>query len=91
MLLKEINLEVFQEYCSAFHSYPIDDVRLKYHPDFLAKLDEELSLIDKKYEKAIIEKCHEILIKFANVRQEYKEAMEQEEIRKLIKKENSNK
>ena len=62
--LENINLEVFEDFYSAFAAYPIEKEKQYYNKEFLAQLDSKLKLIDDEYKPQIIEKCKEIIEKF---------------------------
>ncbi|OYU78958.1 MAG: hypothetical protein CFE23_16325 [Flavobacterium sp. BFFFF1] len=66
--LDNINLEIFENYYDDFMSYPIWEERKYYNKEYLAKLDNELNIIDQKYKQPIFDKCAEIIEKFGYIK-----------------------
>ena len=64
--LKDIDLKIFTDYNSKTVEFSIGIERLFCNREFLKKQDEQLNVLTEQYREKIIDKCFEIVNKFAD-------------------------
>ncbi len=64
--LEEIDLQIFSDYKLKASDLAIGTERLAYHPDFLKRQDKILDELTLQHKDEIIDKCFEIINKFAD-------------------------
>ena len=64
--LENIDFEILRDYNSKIINFALGTERLEYNSDFLKRQDKQLDKVTMEYKDKMIEKCFEIIHKFAD-------------------------